>query len=155
MHAAGLQEAVCIRKHNSTQQKGAKLSPDWWGSLTFKLTTSPSSEAGRASLGFLQHHTKWQWSGFQSGLEALFPLDFLQVDPDCSRTAWPFGLCGADGPCAEVNAGAHNQQAADKQPRLAETNTAACWPLWAGDALGSATEHVQTSLQYSHSLHDI
>lgn len=109
----------------------------------------------QASFSFLQHHSKWQWSGFQLRLEALFLLEFLQVNYDCSRTAWPFGLCGADGPCAEVSAGAHSQQAADKQPRLAGTNTAACWPLWAGDALGSAIECVQTFLQYSHSLHDI
>lgn len=50
MHATGLQETVPIRKHNSIQQKVAKLSLDWSRRFNFKLTILLSSEAGSTGI---------------------------------------------------------------------------------------------------------
>lgn len=48
-HITGLEVTIAIRKHNSVQQKVAKLSVDW-SRFTFQLTILLSREAGSAGV---------------------------------------------------------------------------------------------------------
>lgn len=84
MHAAGLQETVPIRKHNSIQQKVAKLSLDWSRRFNFKLTILLSSEAGSTGIIWFPA-APLQMMAISipiSGWWFYFPHEFLQVIPD-------------------------------------------------------------------------
>lgn len=114
MHATGLQETAPIRKHNSIQQKVAKLSLDWSRRFNFKLTILLSSEAGSAGIIWFPA-APLQMMAISipiSGWWFYFPHEFLQVIPDSQKSAYSLRLHWADGSWSEISAGAGGQQAA-------------------------------------------
>lgn len=123
MHATGLQETAPIRKHNSIQQKVAKLSLDWSRRFNFKLTILLSSEAGSTGIIWFPA-APLQMMAISipiSGWWFYFPHEFLQVIPDSQKSAYSLGLHWADGSWSEISAGAGGQQAAkNPHPRAAD-----------------------------------